>query len=184
MPSRVGRTRSRRLLRSGRRSPSPARQSLRPRCVSRPEPQGPRAPSELQATSGSFPIRRRSRGFSSKNSRGPRRASRKLAAIHNIPPELSSSRSSSSAKPPSASDRTSARARSRPSDGDDGRREMGKADELGLQLQLAVGIGLDRHTGEVVVGERDLECGLNHGLGTWRRRSGATALRRDGRPGL
>ena len=115
-PSRVGRIRSRRLLRSGQRSPSPARQSLRPRCVSRPEPQEPRAPSELQEDRGPSPRRRRSRGFSSKNSRGPRRASRKLAAILNIPPELSSSRSSSSAKPPSASDRTSARARSRPSE--------------------------------------------------------------------
>src|SRR4029077_3351882 len=67
-------------------------------------------------TSGSFPMRRRSRGFSSKNSRGPRRVSRKLAPIHTIPPELPSNRNSSSAKPPSASDWTSARARSRPSD--------------------------------------------------------------------
>src|SRR5580765_1246047 len=66
--------------------------------------------------SGSFPMRRRSRGFSSKNSRGPRRASRKLAPIHTTPPSLPSNRNSSSAKPPSASDWTSVRAGSRPSD--------------------------------------------------------------------
>jgi hypothetical protein len=42
---------------------------------------------------------------------------------------------------------------------------MGKADELSLLLKLAVGIGLDRDIGEVSVGERDLECRLNHGLG-------------------
>src|SRR4051794_30287885 len=61
---------------------------------------------------------------------------------------------------------------------------MGKADELGLQLQLAFGSGLDRNVGEVSVGERDLESGSNHDLGTCRRRSGATALRRRAAPGF
>src|SRR3954463_13024198 len=61
---------------------------------------------------------------------------------------------------------------------------MGKADELGLQLQLAFGTGLDRNVGEVAVGERDLEACLNHGLGTWRRRCGAPALRRRAAPGF
>ena len=67
-------------------------------------------------TSGSFPMRRRSRGFSSKNSRGPRRASRKLAAVLTTPPELPSRRNSPSAKPPSPSDADECRASSRPSD--------------------------------------------------------------------
>src|SRR4051794_21759240 len=62
-------------------------------------------------------MRPRSRGFSSKNSRGPRRASRKLAATLTVPPGLPSSPNSSSATPPSASDRTRVRALSDPSVG-------------------------------------------------------------------
>src|SRR3954453_17463016 len=61
---------------------------------------------------------------------------------------------------------------------------MGKADQLGLHLQLAFGSGLDRNVGEVAVGERDLESCPNHGLSTWRRRSGGTALGGGAAPGF